>query len=291
MPRATHRRPNFIVHAEDPADAAPLVRTRNGRRTLEFAPGDIQSEMLLARPDALVLDYTRAMMCFALFVPRPRHILMVGLGGGSILKFCHRHFPDCRITVVELRADVIALRGQFGIPPDDARLRVIHGDAVDHVRLLAARADIPPYDVLLVDGFGADGLPPSLAGAAFYRDCRAVLADGGVLVANVFTYDPRYPEVLDALDTVFAGRSCWFDKVAGNNRIVYALNAPGEAGSGAVPALPARRLREALARRRGLGLGWLNRLAVRLVVAWLARRTVPNPPRSLSHAPPPTPKM
>jgi spermidine synthase len=247
--------------------------------------------MLLARPDALVLDYTRAMMCFALFVPRPRHILMVGLGGGSLLKFCHRHFPDCRITVVELRADVIALREQFRIPPDDARLRVIHGDAVDHLRLLAARVrdagTARHFDVVLVDGFGADGLPPSLASAAFYRDCRAVLADGGVLVANVFTYDPRYRAVLDALGTVFAGRCCWFDKVAGNNRIVYALQAMNEAGSRGT----AGRLLEHVARRRGLGAGWLNRLGVHLVLAWIARRSVPNPPRPLSQGTPPTPKM
>jgi spermidine synthase len=257
------RRPNFVTCTEpDP----PVVRTRAGRRTLAFDSGDVQSEMLLARPYALALQYTRAMMCFALFVPRPRHILMVGLGGGSLVKFCHRHLPDCRITVVELRADVIALRGQFMVPPDDARLRVIEADAVDHVQTLAARGE-RLFDAILVDGFGAEGLPPALGGAAFYRDCRAVLRDGGVLVANVFTYDPHCPAVLAALDKVFARRTCWFDKAAGNNRIVYAVHA-GNDGH------PAARRQRALARRRGLGLGWLNRLGVRLVVAWLAWRSV-----------------
>ena len=95
---------------DPPRPGAPLVRTQGNRRTLEFQPGDIQSEMLLSHPDALVLAYARAMMCFALFVPRPRHILMVGLGGGSLAKFCHRHFPHTRITVVEISAEVIALR-------------------------------------------------------------------------------------------------------------------------------------------------------------------------------------
>jgi spermidine synthase len=116
-----------------------LVRTEGDRRTLEFAPGDIQSEMRLSRPDALVLDYARAMMCFALFVPRPAHILMVGLGGGSMAKFCHRHFPQARITVLELRADVIALRKQFLVPPDDARFKVVHADAAEWLTGPAAR--------------------------------------------------------------------------------------------------------------------------------------------------------
>jgi spermidine synthase len=94
----------------EPTRPVPRVRTRGDRRTLEFQGGDIQSEMLLSNPDALVLDYARAMMCFALFAPRPRHILMVGLGGGSLAKFCYRHFPDARITVLEISAEVIALR-------------------------------------------------------------------------------------------------------------------------------------------------------------------------------------
>jgi spermidine synthase len=245
----------------------PMVRTRGDRRTLEFAPNDIQSEMLLSRPDALVLAYTRAMMCFALFVPRPRHILMVGLGGGSLVKFCHRHFPDCRITVIELRADVIALRAQFQVPPDDERLTVIHADAAAWLAAQAAQgAGRPDADVIIVDGFDRAGLPGDLANAGFYRDCRTLLHDGGVLVANVFTYDPRYRAVLDALDRTFDGRICWFDKAAGNNRIVFGVRAGDD-------ALPAARLASRLARRRGLGLGLLNRLCVRLVVTWIGWRS------------------
>jgi hypothetical protein len=116
------RRPQLIrsfMPATSPAPKRRFLfytgpcRTRRGnRRTLEFAPGDIQSEMLLSRPMRWCWPM-RAMMCFVLFVPRPRHIVMVGLGGGSLAKFCHRHFPGARITVIELRADVIALRDAF----------------------------------------------------------------------------------------------------------------------------------------------------------------------------------
>ncbi|WP_156116567.1 fused MFS/spermidine synthase [Massilia sp. 9096] len=242
--------------------AAPLVRTRGNRRTLEFAPGDIQAEMLLSRPHALALAYTRAMMCFALFAPDPRHIVMVGLGGGSLAKFCHRHFPRARITVLELRADVIALRDQFRVPPDDGRFQVVHADAAHWLARMPQLAD-----VLLLDGFDEDGLPEALANPGFYHDCRRVLRDGGVLVANVFTYDPRYRGVLEDLARVFDGRTCWIGKAAGNNRIVYALKSPPADGR-------ASRLQRLLARRPGLGLGPLDALAVRAVLAWIAARSV-----------------
>lgn len=255
--------PAPLDHPADLDDHAPLVRTEGDRRTLEFTRGDIQSEMLVSRPDALVLEYTRAMMCFALFVPAPRHILMVGLGGGSLAKFCYRHFPDARITVLEIRADVIALRDTFCLPPDDARLRVLHCDAADYLARTPASCD-----VLLVDGFDSRGLPSTLAGATFYAACRRALHPGGVLVANIFTYDPQYASVLQRLRAAFDGRLAWFARVAGNNRILFALRPtlpPAAAGAG-------ERLHAWLARREGAGLGWSNRLLARLLVAWLARR-------------------
>jgi spermidine synthase len=245
-----------------PPSAPPLVRTRGGRRTLEFSPGDVQSEMQLDRPDRLVLAYARAMMCFALFVPRPRHILMVGLGGGSLAKFCYRHFPQARITVIELRSDVIALREQFLVPPDDERFKVIHADAADYLAALPASAD-----VLLVDGFDSGGLPSALGSASFYADCRRALREGGVLVANVFSYDPDYAAIVQRLRGVFDDRVCWFSRIAGNNQILFALRAP-RAGAAAHGA---RMLR--LVARHGR-CGPLNRLLARAVVAWLGRRRV-----------------
>jgi spermidine synthase len=257
MPPQTDPFPSPREHAR-----TPLVRTRGGRRTLEFAPGDVQSEMQLARPHALVLAYLRAMMCFALFVPRPRHIVMIGLGGGSLAKFCYRHFPQARITVVEVRADVIALRSHFHVPPDDARFSVIHADGADYVARFPGSAD-----VLLVDGFDAAGLPPALGSAAFYRACRRMLVGGGVLVANVFSYDPDYKALVARLCAAFDGHLARFDGIAGNNHLLFAV----KAGLGRPRALRVLRL---VARRHGLGAPWLNRLLARLVVAWLARRGV-----------------
>jgi len=249
---------------EPSAAAAPLVVSDGKRRTLAFTADDVQSEMLLARPDALVLDYTRAMMCFALFAPRPRHIVMVGLGGGSLAKFCYRHFPQARITVLEIRADVIALRDLFCLPPDDARLQVLHCDAVDYLARTPGDAD-----VLLVDGFDRGGLPPALASSAFYAASHRALRPGGVLVANIFTYDPDYVSFLQRLREAFDGRVIWFRHIAGNNRILFAVRP-------ATLPLRGERLLAGLARRgrdrSGIGVGWANRLLARGVVAWLARR-------------------
>lgn len=228
---------------------APIVHTDGDSRLLLFADGVIQSEMSLSAPERLVLAYTRAMMGFALFAPRPRHIAMVGLGGGSLAKFCHRHLPGTRITVLEIDPQVIAVRDQFQVPPDSPAFTVLETDAVLH---MAEVADT--YDVILVDGFGGNGMPAALGTARFYADCRRALRAGGVLVANLHQVDPDYAAVVARLDGAFAGQTCRLRAVAGNNHIFYALKSAG--------ATSRARLTLDLMRRYGAHSGILNRLII-----------------------------
>ncbi|MRV74003.1 transferase spermidine synthase [Duganella sp. FT92W] len=248
--------------ADQPSSpAAPLVRTRGRVRTLEFIPGEIQSEMHLDAPHRITLDYVRAMLCFVLFQPRPAHIVMIGLGGGSLARFCHRYLPHSRMTVVELRADVIALRDQFAIPPDSDRFRIVHADGAAYIATMARCAD-----VLLVDGFDRDGLPEALCSERFYRDCRRALRHGGVLVANIFSYDPQYPSALARLQQCFQRHVCSLHGIAGNNRILFAVKA-AEGG----PPTPASQMLARLRRFKGRGLAWS--MAHRLLAHWIVLRT------------------
>jgi spermidine synthase len=55
---------------------------------MHFTSLATQSAMSLSEPDALIAQYTRKMMSFLLFNPDPKHIVMIGLGGGSLAKYC-----------------------------------------------------------------------------------------------------------------------------------------------------------------------------------------------------------
>jgi len=149
-------------------------------RALLFTPSMTQSAMRISDPSELLLDYTRAMMEFLLLHPAPRRIEMIGLGGGSLAKYCYRHLPDADITVVEIDPRVIALRDRFEIPRDGARFRVVHADGADFVR-----DDRSQPDIILVDGFSRHGQARRLDESEFYRNCRDRLGDEGVLVVNL----------------------------------------------------------------------------------------------------------
>jgi len=160
----------------------PFVFDHGDMRTLHFDHKYVQSAMSIAEPDKLLLSYTRAMMGFLLFHPVPRHILLVGLGGGSLAKYCYRHFPAARITVLELSAEVIALRDHFMIPADDQRFQVIHTDAATYMQ--AQQGNIA--DIIMLDGFSADGPADVLSTSGFYEACLRNLAAGGILVSNLW---------------------------------------------------------------------------------------------------------
>lgn len=160
-------------------DSAPFIRDREGVLSLHFNMFEVQSEMYRHAPDELVLGYTRTMMNF-LFLHKPRHVGMVGLGGGSMQKDCYRRLPDATISVAEINPDVIALRDCFFIPKDDERFMVYCGDGAEFVR---RRPGL--FDVLLVDGFDNKGQPPQLCSRQFYADCYRSLTPHGLLVVNV----------------------------------------------------------------------------------------------------------
>jgi spermidine synthase len=183
-------------------------------RRMHFTNEATQSAMLLADPNALIAQYMRKMMAFLLFNPHPEHIVMIGLGGGSLPKFCYRHLPRSRITVVEISDDVIALREEFCVPQDDERFRVIHDDGARYIERLDER-----MDVLLIDAFDADGIALSLTKSDFYSCAARQLTENGVLVMNFWGPCERYIDNLAQVRTAF-GDSLLLVPVSGDANVL-----------------------------------------------------------------------
>jgi len=200
-----------------PVTESPLIHEENGELSLHFGFPTIQSRMLKSDPERLVLDYTRTMMGFLLFQPKPRRIAMIGLGGGSLAKYCRRKLPDSDFTAVELSPEVIALRDEFGIPVDDAKFRIFCGDGADFVR-----AETDAFDVLLVDGFDRDGQPVQLCSPDFYDNCRDSLCPRGILVVNLCADDTGYGSYIGRIRDSFDERIVVVEADEGENKIVFA---------------------------------------------------------------------
>lgn len=135
----------------------PFIFEESETLSMHFDMRSIQSVMRKSDPANLVLGYTRTMMGFLFFNPNPEHITMIGLGGGSLAKYCLKYLPDAHFTAVEINERVIAIRDQFHIPADNLKFCVLHADSADYVTNKSDKTD-----VLLIDGFDEDGHPSKL---------------------------------------------------------------------------------------------------------------------------------
>lgn len=199
------------------------ISESDGLRYLHFGSVWVQGAMRIARPFTLELEYQQQMMAPALFMPRPDHVVQLGLGAGALAKFCWRHLPQATVSVVEISEAVVAAAHRwFRLPLPDDRLSLISGDAAavvaDPRRLeLGGRR----ADWLQVDLYDADAAGPVHDDVGFYTACRRLLAPHGVAAINLFgrSFEPSRR----AIDAAFGGHWCVLPEVDAGNRIVLAF--------------------------------------------------------------------
>lgn len=195
----------------------PFIYTNGHSASLHFDVLSVHSEMDIKAPYRLVLGYTQAMMGFLLFHQNPKSIAMIGLGGGSMPKYCHRYLPDASIVVLEKNAHVIALRDHFHIPQDDERLSIRCADGSDFVKCADKK-----YDVLVVDGFDRIGQPPQLCSQEFYDDAYQTLDDDGIMVVNFIDNAYVTQLYIERVRRSFGGAVITIPAIESLNKIVFA---------------------------------------------------------------------
>jgi spermidine synthase len=193
-------------------------------RYLHLGSEWVQGSMLMDRPFEIELEYVQRMMAWLLFVPpasvASRHAMQLGLGAGALSKFCWRKLR-MRTTAVELNPQVIAAcRLWFKLPPDNARLRVVLGDAAEVVASEAWHGEV---DALQVDLYDHEAAAPVLDSVSFYADCRRLLTQDGCMTVNLFGRSSSYPASLSRITRAFGVSAVWsFRPTREGNTIVVA---------------------------------------------------------------------
>lgn len=200
----------------------PFLLEDGKTRFLHFSLAHVQSAMCISNPGALELAYTRKMMSFALFHPQPRKILMLGLGGGSLAKFCHKHYPDAEITVVEINPQVLAFRDEFHVPEESERFTIVLADAAEFVA-----SNRRTFDVILADAFDRHGFAGSLCNREFYTNLKRQIGDSGMLVSNLAGDNPERLAHLRMLRQTFGENTLSIPVGVDDNDVAIAFGNPG----------------------------------------------------------------
>ena len=188
----------------------------------------IQGSMLIDAPTVLVHEYIQRMMAWLLFVEADtvskRQAVQLGLGAASLTKFCYQHLK-IKTTAIELNPKVLAAcRGWFKLPPDNARLKVVMGDAWEQIRKPHWHGVV---DALQVDLYDHEAAGPVLDAPEFYADCRQALTEDGCMTVNLFGHKSSFERSVKHMAQAFGEDALWaFKPTREGNTVVLAQRTP-----------------------------------------------------------------
>jgi len=184
----------------------------------------IQGSMLMDEPTALVHEYIQRMMAWLMLMDpstaRKRQALQLGLGAGSLTKFCALEM-GMRTTAIELNPQVLhACRGWFHLPMDNPRMKVILADAAQEIRHKRWQGVV---DALHVDLYDHEAAAPVLDSPDFYADCRRTLTEDGCMTVNLFGRSSSFDRSVERIASAFGRDAIWaFKATREGNTVVLA---------------------------------------------------------------------
>lgn len=185
------------------------VRETSDVRSLFFVDKDgseqRQSSVDLNEPHQLQLGYTRTFFSTLLLRPEQERILIVGLGGGGMVRFANHELPQLQVDAVEIDPVVVDVAEQFFGTKAGPNTTIFTQDA-----FVFLKKPHGPYDVIYMDAFlrprgdsDLEKIPQRLKTAEFIREIQTQLKPGGLIAFNLIEWEGTTPDDLAAIDSVF----------------------------------------------------------------------------------------
>ena len=172
----------ILYQKQSPYSTVIVTEDDQGMRTLSFgSEGVRQSVVKVGDPDHLELPYAPVMVSGLALCPEPKRVLVVGLGGGTIPSFLHKHYPKTRIDAVDIDPVVVEVAKQFFGFHEDETLKAY---VQDGRQFIEERPNV--YDIIFLDAFGSESIPYHLATREFLEAVRRAITAQGVVLADVW---------------------------------------------------------------------------------------------------------
>jgi len=219
--RLIHKK-NSLYHLISVYRGGSVVTLQFGRRPVV----PMQSQVDLSNLRQHMLEYTMLAFCGLLYKPEPERLLVLGLGGGVIPREMRHYFPALEIDVAEIDPEIRLIATQFFGFREDDKLKVHIDDGRMFIKKQLGRDPTVKYDIVILDAFNSDYIPFHLMTKEFLEELKGLLAEDGVVVANVF-YDNRlFDAELKTFLTVFGRCQVFLGGYSTNAMLV----SPGPAG-------------------------------------------------------------
>lgn len=221
-----------VIHETQSDFSRIRIREDDGVRRLLFVDeaGEehCQSAIHLENPAVLQHGYAKGLFASLLFRQPQERVLIVGLGGGGMVRFLNARFPDTLVEAVEIDPVVVELAAEFFGVSEGEKTKLHTADAFTFFD--APRGE---FDAIYLDAFlrapeetGLGEKTDRLKTEAFLTTLRSHLKEGGVIAFNLIYTDPHTDEDLVSIRKVFPGMARF--EVPGTGNLVVIAPREGE---------------------------------------------------------------
>jgi spermidine synthase len=151
----------------------------------------VESMVDLNKPHDLLVAYTRYMFLSYLFRPQQEKVLIVGLGGGSMVHFLKHYDPNAKVDVVEIDPEIVRIADKYFGIRSEQNVNVVTRDAFQYLKETASQYDVIYMDAFLKPSDDTDttGVPLRLKTMRFYKDVQRKVKPDGLVVFNLNPHD------------------------------------------------------------------------------------------------------
>lgn len=123
-------------------------------------------------------------------------ILVLGVGGGTVIEMLAKHFPNASITAIEIDQVIIRIAKQYFEIDKHPNVHLVRADANAYVRELARKKKV--FDLVIVDVFIGPKIPEFVSLPTFLNLLQAITQTHGCVLIN-YLRELEYQEKSDAL--------------------------------------------------------------------------------------------
>lgn len=183
---------------------------------LEYGDNLTQSSMFKDDPDKLQWIYAQNMVQLVDHVESPSRALVLGLGGGALVKWLHQN-TKCQIDVVDIIPELQSIAETYFHLPVSNRINSITEDAFKFVR-----ETTNTYDMIFVDVCGQKDIDDKFVSPEFYEGLKWILTPKGRVAINYFVTPQSHDDYMSRLRIAFSNVvEQYKDFDMGKNHIVF----------------------------------------------------------------------
>lgn len=197
------------------------IEDKDDIRYLNSSESATQSAINLKQPHKIIMQNLEYTMGCLMFMPPPKNILLLGVGGGSLIHFLRHYCPKAAITGIDIDESLLkAMHDEFLLPHADALLNYEIADAQTWVK-----HDKNKYDLIIVDLFNEHSMPQWVVEKDFMQDLKNCLAPQGCVAWDtLIASDQEFNHFYSNLRTIFQQRTLCLAAEDYENTIAYSFN-------------------------------------------------------------------